>query len=226
VQENKTPNTFMKKLFLITALLWMVVISKGYSQLSMTVTTGISPQQTPSSHYIFVNRSTADEFTFDLSTVKATFFAGAGVRYDVKPFFFQADALYNKREYVYALSYTYTGSGRTDQSNSYSEQMTVINVPLSLGVDLGIVDVTSGFVPQMVVSQHSDLEDLTGYHQDLNFLRFGWQSGVAFHVSQLRIGLNYQMDFNNYADHAYIRNQSLELNGLTSRLVGTMSFIF
>lgn len=216
----------MRKFFLIAALLWMIVSAKGYSQLSMIVSTGISPQQTPPSHYIFVNRSSANEFTFDLATVKAAFFVGTGVRYDVKPFFFQAEAQYNKREYVYDVAYTYTGRGRTDQSNTYAEQMNIINLPVSLGVDLGIVDVTSGFLPQWVVSQQSDLEDLTGYHQDLKALRFGWQSGVAVHVSQLRIGLNWQMDFNNYVDHAYIRNQSLVLQGRSNRLLGTMSYIF
>lgn len=216
----------MRKFFLITALSWMFIVTNGYSQLSMTVTTGISPQQTPPSHYIFVNRSTPDEFTFDLAIVKASFFVGAGVRYDVKPFFFQAEAQYNKREYIYDVAYTYTGTGRTDQSNAYTEQMNVINLPISLGVDLGIVDVTSGFLPQMVVSQQSDLQDLTGYSQDLKFLRFGWHSGVAVHVNQLRIGLNWQMDFNNYVDHASIRNQSLELQGRSSRLLGTMSYIF
>jgi hypothetical protein len=197
-----------------------------HSQLSMVVTTGISPQQTPPSHYIFVNRSTPDEFTFDLRTVKASVFIGAGARYDIKPFFFQAEAQYNKREYVYDVSYVYTGRGRTDEVTEYEEQMDVINLPVSVGVDLGILDVTSGFVPQFILSQQSDLADLEGYNQDLKTMRFGWQTGIAANVNQLRIGLNWQSDFNNYADHANIRNQSLELAGRTSRLLGTLSFIF
>jgi len=197
-----------------------------HSQVSMVVTTGISPQQTPPSHYIFVNRSTPDEFTFDLRTVKASVFIGAGARYDIKPFFFQAEAQYNKREYVYDVSYVYTGRGRTDEVTEYEEQMDVINLPVSVGVDLGILDVTSGFVPQIILSQQSDLADLEGYNQDLKTMRFGWQTGIAANVNQLRIGLNWQSDFNNYADHVNIRNQSLELAGRTSRLLGTLSFIF
>jgi len=197
-----------------------------HSQVSMVVTTGISPQQTPPSHYIFVNRSTPDEFTFDLRTVKASVFIGAGARYDIKPFFFQAEAQYNKREYVYDVSYVYTGRGRTDEVTEYEEQMDVINLPVSVGVDLGILDVTSGFVPQIILSQQSDLADLEGYNQDLKTMRFGWQTGIAANVNQLRIGLNWQSDFNNYADHANIRNQSLELAGRSSRLLGTLSFIF
>lgn len=217
----------MKKFFFLTILLSAVFLTEAYSQIHMTVTAGISPQQTPVSHYIFVNRSSPrDEFTFDLNTVKASFFIGVGARYDIQPFFFQAEAQYNKREYVYDVAYTYTGRGRTDQSTEYTEQMNVINIPLSVGVDLGIIDVTSGFLPQLILSQQSDLSQLTGYNQDLKFFRFGWQSGITANINQMRIGLNWQMDFNNYVDHAYIRSQPLALQGRSTRLVGTMSYIF
>ncbi|HXR82250.1 MAG TPA: hypothetical protein VN763_15085 [Saprospiraceae bacterium] len=216
----------MKKFFVLTTVFLFAFVVSMQSQVSMVVTAGISPQQTPPSHYIFVNRSTPDEFTFDLRTVKSSVFIGAGARYDIKPFFFQVEAQYNKRVYVYDVSYTYTGSGRTDEVNKYEEQMDVINLPLSMGVDLGILDITSGFLPQFILSQQSDLSDLEGYNQDLKTMRFGWHTGIAANVNQLRIGLNWQSDFNNYADHAYIGNQSLELAGRSSRLLGTLSFVF
>jgi len=216
----------LKKLLFLTILQSGLLLTPIYSQWHMTAMAGISPQQTPASHYIFVNRSTHNEFTFDLSRVKASFFVGAGARYDIHPFFFQAEAQYNKREYLYDIAYTYSGRGRTDESIEYTEQMNVINLPLSLGVDLGIIDVTSGFLPQFIFSQQSDLSDLTGYHQDLKTLRFGWQSGIAFNVDQMRIGINWQMDFNNYVDHAYIRSQSLALQGRSSRLLGTIGYVF
>ena len=216
----------MKKFFVLTTVFLFAFVVSMQSQVSMVVTAAISPQQTPPSHYIFVNRSTPDEFTFDLRTVKSSVFIGAGARYDIKPFFFQAEAQYNKRVYVYDVSYTYTGSGRTDEVNKYEEQMDVIILPLSMGVDLGILDITSGFLPQFILSQQSDLSDLEGYNQDLKTMRFGWHTGIAANVNQLRIGLNWQSDFNNYADHAYIGNQSLELAGRSSRLLGTLSFVF
>ncbi len=198
-----------------------------HSQMMMTFTAGISPQQQPGSNYIFVNRSSPrDEFTFDLAQVKASYYIGVGARYDIAPFFFSAEAQYNKREYVYDVSYTFPAFGRTETVQQYNEYMHVINVPLSIGVDLGIVDVTSGFLPQVIVSQQSDLEDVAGYNQHLRRLRLGWQSGIAAHVDQMRIGLNWQMDFNNYADHAYIRSQPLSLKGRASRVLGTVSYQF
>ncbi len=104
--------------------------------------------------------------------------------------------------------------------------MNMINVPLCLGVDLGVVDVSSGFLPQFVLSQTTDLTTLTGYNQNLKWLRFGWLSSVAANVGQLRVGVSMQMDFNNYADHAYIRNQSLSLQSRPTRLLATVGYQF
>jgi hypothetical protein len=193
----------------------------------MTMTAGVSPQQTPQAHYIFVNRSSPrDEFTFDLSTVKASYFIGVGARYDVKPFFFLAEAQYNKRQYVYSIAYTFPGFGRTEEAIQYAESMHVINLPVSIGVDLGIVDVINGFVPQVIVSHQTDLENIRGYSDKLKPVRFGWHSGIAANVANMRIGLDWQMDFNNYADHIYVNDQNLTLSGRSSRIVGTLTYNF
>ena len=217
----------MNKSIIILAIVLFASTTVLTGQISMTFTAGVSPQQSPNSNYIFVNRSSPrDEFTFDLAQVKASYYVGVGAKYNIEPFFLSAEAQYNKREYIYDVSYTFPEFGRTETTQKYNEYMNVINLPVNLGVDLGMVDVISGFVPQLIVSQQSELENLIGYSQKLSRLRFGWQTGLAANVDQLRIGLTYQMDFNNYADHAYVRNQSLELQGRSSRVLGTLSYQF
>jgi hypothetical protein len=219
-------NKMIKQTFLILVLLTSLLTTAG-SQITMTFSAGVSPQQTPESHYIFVNRSTPrDEFTFDLAQIKSSYFVGVGAKYDLEPFFFTAEAQYNKREYIYDISYTFPAFGRSGQDIQYSEYMNVINVPVSLGVDLGAVDVSSGFLPQLIVSQQSDLEGITGYSQKLKRLRLGWHTGLAVNINQLRVGVNWQMDFNNYVDHAYVREQSLRLQGRPTRVIGTVGYIF
>ena len=212
-------------ILVICCSLFLTFNLKG--QVTMTLTAGVSPQQTPTAHYIFVNRSSPrDEFTFDLAQVKASYFVGVGARYDVKPFFFLGEAQYNKREYVYDIAYTFPGFGRTEEAIQYSESMNVINLPVSIGVDLGVVDVINGFVPQVIVSHQTDLDNIRGYSDKLSPIRFGWHSGIAANVANMRIGLDWQMDFNNYADHIYVRDQNLALAGRSSRIVGTLTYIF
>jgi len=215
----------MKKLLFFVCSVLYCLNTNG--QVVMTFTAGVSPQQTPVDHHIFVNRSSPrDEFTFDITQVKASYVVGVGARYDVKPFFFATEAQYNKREYVYNVAYTFPGFDRSDVAELLTEEMTVINLPLTLGVDLGIVDVTSGFLPQLIVSQESDLSNLPGYSQKLNALRFGWHSGAAVNIKDLRVGVTWQMDFNNYADHASINNQNLSLQGRPSRILGSLTYQF
>jgi len=219
----------MKKtpFFLAIAFLSILSISEMNAQFSMTASMGISPQQSPGSDYIFVNRSTPrSEFTFNISQVKASYFAGVGTRYDIFPFFFTAEALYNKRQFVYDVAYTYPEFGRSDETLEYSETMHVINVPISVGVQIGIMEVSSGFLPQVVVGHETDLDDINGYSQKLNPIRLGWHTGLAARLSALRIGLDWQMDTNTYADHIYVNNQNLDLRGKSSRLVGTLSYQF
>jgi hypothetical protein len=217
----------MKLSAILFTLAGLIYALEGQSQVRMILSTGIAPQQTPVTHYIFVNRSSPrDEFTFDLSQVKASYFVGVGARYDVRPFFFSAEAQYNRREYTYNIAYTFPGFGRTEEAVRYSEYMNVINLPVSLGVDLGAVDVMSGFLPQLIVSHQSDMESIYGYSENLKTLRFGWHTGIAANIADMRIGLSYQMDFNNYADHINIHDQNLILHGRSSRLLGTLSYLF
>ena len=215
-----------RNLFII-ACLSFISINVLESQVSMVYSLGISPQQAPEGHYVFVNRSTPDsEFTFNLSQVKASYFVGAGVRYSMAPFFLMTEAQYNKRTYVYDVVPTSSSFIRSEETIEFNESMHVINVPVSVGVELGFMEVFSGFLPQFIVSHQTDLDQLTGYSEDLKTLRFGWHTGIAARVDKMRIGLTYQMDANNYADHISINDQQLKLTGRSSRIVGSLSFVF
>lgn len=219
----------MKKtpILLTLCLLSFLSVTELRSQFSLVTSMGIAPQQTPGSSYVFVNRSTPkSEFTFNISRVKASYFVGGGTRYDIKPFFFQAEAQYNKREYVYDVVYTYPAFGRSEETLQYTESMHMINLPVSIGVGIGVMEVTSGFLPQLVVAHQSDLDNVSGYSEKLNPLRFGWHTGIAAKVAALRIGLDWQMDSNRYADHIYINDQNLDLNGKSSRIVGMLTYQF
>jgi len=219
----------MKNVFYLPLLLMFILFSTKdvHAQFSVVTSVGIAPQQTPNGNYILVNRSAPrTEFTFNLSQVKASYFLGAGTRFDFAPFFLMAEAQYNKREYVYDIDYTYPAFGRSAETIKYAETMHVINVPVSVGVTIGFMEVTSGFITEFIASHESELENISGYSEDLSPVRFGWHSGLAAKLANFRIGANWQMDFNNYADYAYVNNESLKLQGKSSRIVGFISYQF
>lgn len=213
--------------FFLIACFSFISFNALEAQFSMVYSLGISPQQTPTGHYIFVNRSSPNsEFTFNLSRVKASYFAGAGVRYSMAPFFLMTEAQYNKRSYVYDVVPTSSAFERVEETIQFTESMHTINLPVSVGVDLGFIEVFSGLLPQVIVSHQTDLNLLTGYSDDLKTLRLGWHTGIAAKVAKLRIGLTYQQDTNNYADHISINSQHLKLSGRSNRIVGSLSYAF
>ena len=215
------------KTYVITFLICMSFLFSANAQISMTVTGGISPGRHPQAHHIFVSTNNpTDEFMFDLKQIKPSFLIGVGAKYDVKPFFFAAEAQYNQRQYVYSITPTENSFFRSVQEQDLTETMDVVYLPVTLGVDLGVMDITSGFLPQVIVSQQSELESLEGYSQKLNRLRLGWHSGVGVNINAVRVGVSWQMDFNNYADHAYFNDQSIALQGHPSRWLGTVSYQF
>jgi hypothetical protein len=90
---------------------------------------------------------------------------------------------------VYDIAYTFPGCGRIEEVVQYSESMQVINLPVSIGVDLGIIYVINGFIPQVIASHQTELENFRSYPDKCNPIRFGWHSGIAVHVANLWIGL-------------------------------------
>lgn len=217
----------MLRTICFSALTTFLAYLPANAQWSLVVTAGVSPQQSPETPYIFVNRSTPrNEFTFDLAQVKSSPFIGAGAEYRFAPFFVNAEAQYTRREYVYDVQGTYPGFPRSAEVTSYTQSTDMVNLPLTLGVNLGVIDVTSGFLPQFVVSSRTDLDQIEGFSEDQDAIRLAWQGGVAARLTHLRIGINYQMDFHNYGDQMAVNGDPLRLQGRSSRLVGSVSYIF
>jgi hypothetical protein len=217
----------MLRILSFSALTTLLAYLPATAQWSLVVSAGVSPQQSPGTPYIFVNRSTPrNEFTFDLAQVKSSPFIGAGAEYRFAPFFVNAEAQYTRREYVYDVTGTYPGFPRSAETTSYTQSTDLVNLPLTLGVNLGVIDVTSGFLPQFVVSSRTDLDQIEGYSEDRETMRLGWHGGVAARLTHLRIGLSYQMDFHNYGDHMAVNGDPLRLQGRSSRLMGSISYIF
>lgn len=228
IDQFLNSNKMKKSLYILIIAMYVLLTTGGIqAQVSMVFSMGISPQNSPNGHYVIVNRSNPqNEFLFDLTQVKASYQVGAGVRYDLLPFFLLGEAQYTKREYVYSVKYTYPDFPRSADDLEYNESMHLINVPLSIGVDLGVLEVVSGFVPQFVVAHKNGMDAIEGYSDDLSTIRFGWHTGVAAKIAKFRIGLTYQMDFNNYADHISINSEPIKLTGASGRIMAMVAYGF
>ena len=231
IKHIRIPNqlTTMKNQIYILMVAFLVTASMQQlaAQQQWVVSMGVAPQQTPQGHYIFANREQPkNEFTFNLNKVKSSYYLGVGTRYTIAPFFFQGEAQYNQQSYVYDVSYTYPEFVRSSEVLEYTETTHMINVPVSIGVDLKFMEFTSGFIPKFVVAHQNEMEAINGFEDDMNTVQFAWQAGLAAKLASVRLGITCQMDMKQYGSHMNVNGESLTLTGKPTRIVGTASYIF
>ena len=212
---------------ILTLFLFSAFSLKG-QELHFGVQVGIAPGYDPGTNFIIVNRSDAQsEFTFNANKVHNAVYAGGFAKLDLSdPFFLRVEAMYNQSTTDYLLNFLGSDLPRSSQSAVYSETTRQLDLPVSIGVDLGVVNVVSGFTTQLMLDQDSELEQIAGYEKDLAFARFGFHSGVALDFTPLRIEFRYMMNFHNYGDHIRVNDQNLGLDNTPGRILGTLSYQF
>ena len=212
---------------LMTAIFSLSFIITSYGQMSFGVKAGVSPSVAPNTSHVFANRETPrDEFTFNIANINNGIYIGGFTEVDMKPFFFRFEALYNQHQVDYILNYTFEKRGRSAQESILSEQYHRIDIPASVGVNLGAVEVTSGILTHFNLSQDSELNQIEGYEGDLPTFELGWQTGIGVNLANVNLGLTYQMDFNNYGSHMNVNGSTLEMSNSPTRLIASIAYKF
>src|SRR5690606_27288283 len=124
---------------------------------------------------------------------------GAFVRLDNQPYWFMAEVLTYGWEDTYSIFYTYeTGS---EGNRNLTDGKRVIEVPVSIGVTLGKVEIFSGFAPARVVSEDTQLTEIPGYVSTESKLQVGWHTGIGLNFGSILVDLRYAHTFANYGEH-------------------------
>lgn len=218
----------MKKLISILILPLFITASLSAQLFDFGVSAGMAPAMDPNTDHIFVNRATPrSEFTFNAIKVSDAPFVGGFVHFKLeKPFYIKAEALYTQYNTDYELRFLGSEFPRSSQTGIFTETIRQIDIPISMGVALGIVEVNSGFTTHLTLSQKSELDIINNYSKDLDFARFGMHTGVAVHFEPVRLEVRYVLDFFTYADHLRVADQNLSLDNTPGRLMATMSYQF
>ena len=212
------------KTIIISTIIALISVTQALSQIRFDVFGGLSPQSSPASADLFVNRHDPhEEFRFNMNKVGSQFFVGAKSHLDLnESFFAEAGLTYTKRRSTYEVNYTLIDNEHPVSNHNLSETDHMIMLPVNLGVNLGPVDITSGLRMMKSISKSSELGQLTGFTVEGNPFRFGWQAGAGFHIYRSRIGLEYQGNFSRVGSGMYVNNQPLELMNVPGQIVLTL----
>ena len=213
----------MKNIFSILILL-LVSMGPIAAQVSFEVFGGISPRSTPANADLYVNRhSPHEEFRFNMTKVDPQFFAGVKGHLELgAPFFAEAGLMYTRRKSTYEALYTIIDREHPVSSYMMTETEDLIALPVNIGVNLGIFDITSGFRINQSIGKKSDLDQLNGFVSEGNPIRFGFQAGTGVSIFRSRIGIEYLGNFSRVGSGMYVNNQSLELMNVPGQFVLTL----
>jgi hypothetical protein len=217
----------MKSQFYLPLLISFLSFTAN-AQWSFGLKTGSSFFTPQTTNQTFVNRTIpCDEFRLGIQDVSNSIYAGAFGQLDLDAhFFLNFEALYNAKQITYTADYRFEKEGRSADVVTYLERTKQIDLPVSIGVHLGEIDLHSGFVARYILSSQNEMEYIVNYHETMRNVQFGFQTGIGFSIARAYFGLTYQMDFENYGAHLNINGENLDLSNCPSRLIGTVGYRF
>ena len=209
------------KNILITFIFAMTCSPFISAQIRFDIIGGISPGATPVSDGLIVNRHLPhEEFVFNLGQVDPQFFAGVKGHIELStPFFVEAGLLYSRKKSTYDITYTMIDTEHPVQDHIMTETDHLVMLPVNIGVNLGLFDVTSGLRMMKSLSKKSELNNLSGYSADGTLAEMGWQTGIGFNIARSRIGVEYQGNFSRVGRGMFVNGQALEIRNIPGKMV-------
>ena len=218
----------MKTLAMLIVWSFLVTAStNSWSQFRFDIVAGVSPGVNPNTPEKLINRKfVSDEFRLSINRIEKQFFLGLNANFSLRaPFFAETGITYTQRKSEFAVAYTYPNEEKPEfVSMPETERMLIL--PLSIGVSIGKVDITSGLTLTGVISKKTSMTHVTGYAADEPFLRTGWQAGVRRTFGRSMLGIQYQSSFNRLGAGTTVNGESLELNHVPGQFVMTAHFRF
>ena len=117
-----------------------------------------------------------------------------------------------------------SGTGTADQL--VKQKIGRIDVPVLVGVKLGTFRLGLGPVGSIIVSDQSDLDDITGYEATLKSATFGYQLGAGVDIWKISIDLRYEGNLTKLGDHLDIGGQTINLDNRVRQIIISLGISF
>ena len=118
----------------------------------------------------------------------------------------------------------------TDQNTSIEQlakqRIGRVDVPLIVGVKLGTLRMGLGPVGSIIVSDKSDLTDITGYETKLKSATFGYQLGVGLDIRKVGLDIRYEGNLSKLGDHMVVGGQQVNFDSRARQVIFSLSYRF
>ncbi len=117
-----------------------------------------------------------------------------------------------------------SGAGTADQL--VTQKIGRMDVPILVGVKLGTFRLGLGPVGSIIVSDQSDLTDITGYEATLKSATFGYQLGAGLDIWKLGIDLRYEGGLTKLGDQLDIGGHTINLDNRVRQIIISLAINF
>jgi hypothetical protein len=200
----------------------LVMISYGTTaQIRFDLMTGVSPKSTPQNAGRLINRHLPhEEFVFNMIQAEPQVFGGVKAQMALaSPFFIDAGLLYTKAKSTYHAAYTIIDAEHPQPDYFMHESRHMLLLPVNIGVNIGIIDVMSGFRLLHTLEKKSELSNLHEYVENTPASQLGWQGSIGVNIHRSRLGIEYQGNFSRVGAGMSMMGQSLELMNVPAQWV-------
>lgn len=209
----------MKKYIPISIL--MALSFYSYSQLEIGLKLGINTSDYQVGTLIFQDENQLIE----LNPSKADYGYHFGIytRLSIASFYLEPAAILNSSR----INYNLTEFTEGDVLKSIkTEKFKTLDVPLLIGMKMGIIRFHLGPVAHIVLDSKSELIEIDGYEEKFKNATYGFQLGAGLDLWKLRIDLSYESNFSRFGNHITINGTDLSFNNQLSRVICTLGYKF
>lgn len=211
----------MKKLSLIIILTGFGLCAQA--QINFILSGGLHSVDVGAKDFIITNKNTSDSFSLAFKNASYGFHFGLGLRLATQKFYFQPEIVFNSNSANFKFKDT-TLPGTLDSLKK--ERYHYIDLPLILGLKLGVLRLYAGPVAHIYINNSSELFDIDGYDDKFKTATFGYTAGIGFDISFIGLDIRHEGNFSNYGDHINFFGSKLNFDDKASRLIGTLSIKF
>jgi len=101
-----------------------------------------------------------------------------------------------------------------------------MDIPVLVGAKLGTFRLGLGPVGSIIISDQSDLTDITGYETTLKSATFGYQLGAGADIWKISIDLRYEGNLTKLGDHIDIGGQTVNFDSRVRQIIISLGISF
>ncbi len=117
-----------------------------------------------------------------------------------------------------------SGTGTADQLTK--QKIGRIDLPVLVGVKLGTFRLGVGPIGSIIVSEQSNLNEITGYEAALKSATFGYQLGAGADIWRISIDARYEGNLTKLGDHLDIGGETINLDNRVRQIIISLGFYF